>query len=172
MAPEPTQNRIGSTHCNPRQAIESVISSVRAAVDCDSHLARKALIEPVRDTGHSEIIHMHYQGTQLFEKGLGFPSRTARGWEDMHLREQVRTENLGKQLKLDVTKLFHSIHISSHITYSAIQNYQKTPQILLGSFQKTLLFCLFDHRKILHAIIRAMNYDYMFITEAGWIYDV
>ncbi|KAA0716570.1 Ankyrin-1 [Triplophysa tibetana] len=88
MAPEPTQNRIGSSHCNPRQAIESVISSVRAAVDCDSNLSRKALIEPVRDTGHSEIIHMHYQGTQLFEKGLGFPSRTPRGWEDMHLREQ------------------------------------------------------------------------------------
>ncbi|XP_057207682.1 ankyrin-1a [Triplophysa rosa] len=91
LAPEPTPNRMGSSHCNPRQAIESVISSVRAAVDCDSkqsHLARKSLIEPVRDTGHSEIIHMHYQGTQLFEKGLGFPSRTARGWEDMHLREQ------------------------------------------------------------------------------------
>ncbi|KAI7812911.1 putative ankyrin 1 [Triplophysa rosa] len=92
LAPEPTPNRMGSSHCNPRQAIESVISSVRAAVDCDSkqsHLARKSLIEPVRDTGHSEIIHMHYQGTQLFEKGLGFPSRTARGWEDMHLREQM-----------------------------------------------------------------------------------
>lgn len=87
---------MGSTQCNPRQAIESVISSVRAAVDCDSkqsHLARKALIEPVRDTGHSEII-MHYQGTQLFEKGLGFPNRTVRGWEDLHLREQVRTGNL------------------------------------------------------------------------------
>ncbi|XP_048045753.1 ankyrin-1a isoform X2 [Megalobrama amblycephala] len=92
--PEPTQNRVGSLQCSlPRQAIESVMSSVRAAVDCDSKqscLAQEALIEPVRDIGHSEIIHGHYQGTQPFEKGLGFPHRTAniRAWEDMRLRGQ------------------------------------------------------------------------------------
>ncbi|XP_067293745.1 ankyrin-1a isoform X20 [Pseudorasbora parva] len=93
-APEPTQNRVGSLQCSlPRQAIESMMSSVRAAVDCDSKppcLAQEALIEPVRDMGHSEIIHGHYQGTQPFEKGLGFPHRTAniRGWDDMRLRGQ------------------------------------------------------------------------------------
>ncbi|XP_016094468.1 ankyrin-1-like [Sinocyclocheilus grahami] len=92
--PEPTQNRVGSLQCSlPRQAMESMMSSVRATVDCDSKqscLAQEALIEPVRDMGHSEIIHGHYQGTQPFEKGLGFPHRTAniRGWEDMRLRGQ------------------------------------------------------------------------------------
>lgn len=70
-------------------------SSVHATVDSDSKqscLAQEALIEPVRDIGHSEIIHGHYQGTQPFEKGLGFPHRTAniRAWEDMRLRGQVR----------------------------------------------------------------------------------
>ncbi|KTG43601.1 hypothetical protein cypCar_00010093 [Cyprinus carpio] len=94
-APEPTQNRVGSLQCSlPRQAMESMMSSVQATVDCDSKqscLAQEALIEPVRDMGHSEIIHGHYQGTQPFEKGLGFPHRTAniRGWEDMRLRGQV-----------------------------------------------------------------------------------
>ncbi|XP_043094771.1 ankyrin-1a isoform X21 [Puntigrus tetrazona] len=93
-APEQTQNRVGSLQCSlPRQAMESMMSSVRATVDCDSKqscLAQEALIEPVRDIGHSEIIHGHYQGTQPFEKGLGFPHRTAniRGWEDMRLRGQ------------------------------------------------------------------------------------
>uniref|UniRef100_A0A8C1A4V4 Ankyrin 1, erythrocytic a n=1 Tax=Cyprinus carpio carpio TaxID=630221 RepID=A0A8C1A4V4_CYPCA len=93
-APEPTQNRVGSLQCSlPRQAMESMMSSVQATVDCDSKqscLAQEALIEPVRDMGHSEIIHGHYQGTQPFEKGLGFPHRTAniRGWEDMRLRGQ------------------------------------------------------------------------------------
>ncbi len=79
------------------------MSSVRATVNCDSKqscLAQEALIEPVRDVGHSEIIHGHYQGTQPFEKGLGFPHRTAniRGWEDMRLRGQVR---VGKEFDSD-----------------------------------------------------------------------
>ncbi|XP_077062885.1 ankyrin-1a isoform X24 [Siphateles boraxobius] len=92
--PDPSQNRVGSLQCSlPRQAIESMMSSVRAAVDCESKqscLAQEALIEPVRDMGHSEIIHGHYQGTQPFDKGLGFPHRTAniRAWEDMRLRGQ------------------------------------------------------------------------------------
>ncbi|XP_059400662.1 ankyrin-1-like isoform X8 [Carassius carassius] len=93
-APESAQNRVGSLQCSlPRQAMESMMSSVQATVDCNSKqscLAQEALIEPVRDMGHSEIIHGHYQGTQPFEKGLGFPHRTAniRGWEDMRLRGQ------------------------------------------------------------------------------------
>ncbi|XP_051547721.1 ankyrin-1-like isoform X1 [Myxocyprinus asiaticus] len=93
-APEPTPSRVGSLSCSlPRQAIESMMSSVRAAVDCDSKqscLGQESLIEPVRDIGHAEFIHGHYQGTQPFEKGLGFPHRTAniRGWEDMRLRGQ------------------------------------------------------------------------------------
>ncbi|TRY55096.1 hypothetical protein DNTS_034517, partial [Danionella cerebrum] len=72
--PDVTQNRLSSLQCSlPRQAIESVMSSVRAAMVCDSNqscLGQEALIEPVRDMGHSEIFHGHYQGTQPFEKGL------------------------------------------------------------------------------------------------------
>nr|XP_021331781.1 ankyrin 1, erythrocytic a isoform X8 [Danio rerio] len=93
-AAEATQNRLASLQCSlPRQAIESMMSSVRATVDSDSKqscLGQEALIEPVRDMGHSEIIHGHYQGTQPFEKGLGFPHRTTnmRTWEDMRLSGQ------------------------------------------------------------------------------------
>ncbi|XP_052412583.1 ankyrin-1a isoform X4 [Carassius gibelio] len=93
-APEQNQNIVGSLQCFlPRLAMESMMSSVRATVDSDSKqscLAQEALIEPVRDMGHSEIIHGHYQGTQPFEKGLGFPHRAAniRAWEDMSLRRQ------------------------------------------------------------------------------------
>ncbi|XP_059405682.1 ankyrin-1a isoform X4 [Carassius carassius] len=93
-APEQNQNIVGSLQCFlPRLAMESMMSSVRDTVDNDSKqscLAQEALIEPVRDMGHSEIIHGHYQGTQPFEKGLGFPHRAAniRAWEDMSLRGQ------------------------------------------------------------------------------------
>lgn len=71
------------------------MSSVRAAVDGDlsqSHLSQEALLQPVRDMGHSEILRGHFWGTQPFEKGLGFPHRVPdlRGWEDMRLRGQVR----------------------------------------------------------------------------------
>lgn len=75
------------------------MSSVRAAVDGDlsqSHLSQEALLQPVRDMGHSEILRGHFWGTQPFEKGLGFPHRVPdlRGWEDMRLRGQVRAGDL------------------------------------------------------------------------------
>uniref|UniRef100_A0A8C1JWX4 Ankyrin-1 n=1 Tax=Cyprinus carpio TaxID=7962 RepID=A0A8C1JWX4_CYPCA len=116
-APEPTQNRVGSLQCSlPRQAMESMMSSVQATVDCDSKqscLAQEALIEPVRDMGHSEIIHGHYQGTQPFEKGLGFPHRTAniRGWEDMQdlPGEQVSEEQFTDEHGNIVTKKVSSL---------------------------------------------------------------
>lgn len=76
-----------------------MMSSVRAAVDGDlnqSHLSQEALLQPVRDMGHSEILRGHFWGTQPFEKGLGFPHRVPdlRGWEDMRLRGQVRAGDL------------------------------------------------------------------------------
>ncbi|XP_047674842.1 ankyrin-1a isoform X17 [Tachysurus fulvidraco] len=92
--PDPTQNWAGTSQTpNFRQAKETMMSSVRAAVDADlsqSHLSQEALLQPVRDMGHSEILRGHYWGTQPFEKGLGFPHRVPdlRGWEDMHLRGQ------------------------------------------------------------------------------------
>lgn len=61
-----------------------------------SHLSQEALLQPVRDMGHSEILRGHFWGTQPFEKGLGFPHRVPdlRGWEDMRLRGQVRAGDL------------------------------------------------------------------------------
>ncbi|KAI4878948.1 hypothetical protein NFI96_014444, partial [Prochilodus magdalenae] len=91
---DPVQNWVGTSQSpSPRQAIESMMSSVRAAVDGDpsqSHLSQEALLQPVRDMGHSEILRGHFRGTQPFEKGLGFPHRAPelRGWEEMHLRGQ------------------------------------------------------------------------------------
>lgn len=75
------------------------MSSVKAAVDGDlsqSQLSQEALLQPVRDMGHSEILRGHFWGTQPFEKGLGFPHRVPdlRGWEDMRLRGQVRAGDL------------------------------------------------------------------------------
>ncbi|KAJ8263467.1 hypothetical protein COCON_G00159240 [Conger conger] len=78
---------------NSRQCIESVMSSVRAGVGGDSsqsHVSQESLLQPVRDTGHSEILMGHFRGTQPFEKGLGFPHRAPelRGWDEPRLRMQ------------------------------------------------------------------------------------
>ncbi|XP_035234414.1 ankyrin-1-like isoform X5 [Anguilla anguilla] len=78
---------------NSRQCIESVMSSVRAGVGGDSSQSRvsqESLLQPVRDTGHSEILMGHFRGTQPFEKGLGFPHRAPelRGWDEARLRGQ------------------------------------------------------------------------------------
>ncbi|XP_049326691.1 ankyrin-1a isoform X6 [Astyanax mexicanus] len=118
---DPIQNWVGSSQSpSPRQAMESMMSSVRAAVDGDpsqSHLSQEALLQPVRDMGHSEILRGHFRGTQPFEKGLGFPHRVPelRGWEEMRLRgqgdeakdlpgEQVREEQFTDEHGNIVTK--------------------------------------------------------------------
>ncbi|XP_068995299.1 ankyrin-1a isoform X2 [Embiotoca jacksoni] len=75
----------------PRQAIETMMSSVRNAVDGDqSCVSQEALLQPVRDMGHSEILRGHFRGTQPFEKGLGFPHRVPelRAWDDVRLKGQ------------------------------------------------------------------------------------
>ncbi|XP_056137277.1 ankyrin-1a isoform X1 [Lampris incognitus] len=87
---DPTQAWMGSQG-KPRQAMDAMVSSVHNAVDGDqSHVSQEALLQPVRDMGHSEILRGHFRGTQPFEKGLGFPHRVPdlRTWEDMHLRGQ------------------------------------------------------------------------------------
>ncbi|KAM6965511.1 ankyrin-1-like [Aplochiton taeniatus] len=89
---DPTQAWVG-TQAPPRQAVDSVMSSVRAAVDADashSRVAQEALLQPVRDMGHSEILRGHFRGTQPFEKGLGFPHRVPelRAWDNVRLRGQ------------------------------------------------------------------------------------
>lgn len=74
--------------------MDTMMSSVCNALDGEQiHISQEALIQPVRDMGHSESLRGHFRGTQPFEKGLGFPHRVPelRGWDDMRLKGQVRT---------------------------------------------------------------------------------
>nr|XP_057928086.1 ankyrin-1a isoform X7 [Doryrhamphus excisus] len=74
-----------------RQVIDTMISSCCNSVDGDqSHVSQEALLQPVRDMGHSEILRGHFRGTQPFERGLGFPHRTPemRAWDDMRFKGQ------------------------------------------------------------------------------------
>ncbi|XP_071379248.1 ankyrin-1a isoform X1 [Centroberyx affinis] len=87
---DPTQAWVG-TQPKPRQAMDTMMSSVRNTVDGDqSRVSQEALLQPVRDMGHSEILRGHFRGTQPFEKGLGFPHRVPelRAWDDVRLRGQ------------------------------------------------------------------------------------
>ncbi|XP_030214304.1 ankyrin-1a isoform X7 [Gadus morhua] len=87
---DPTQAWVG-TQARPRQAVDSVASAVRDVRDADPvRLSQEALLQPVRDMGHSEILRGHFRGTQPFEKGLGFPHRVPdlRTWDDVRLRGQ------------------------------------------------------------------------------------
>ncbi|XP_031712261.1 ankyrin-1a isoform X12 [Anarrhichthys ocellatus] len=87
---DPTQAWVGS-QAKPRQAMDTMISSVCNAVDGDQlRVSQEALLQPVRDMGHSEILRGHFRGTQPFEKGLGFPHRVPelRAWDDVRLKGQ------------------------------------------------------------------------------------
>ncbi|XP_047447775.1 ankyrin-1a isoform X6 [Mugil cephalus] len=87
---DPTQAWVGNQP-NPRQAMETMMSSVRNVVDGDqSCVSQEALLQPVRDMGHSELLRGHFRGTQPFEKGLGFPHRVSdlRAWDDVRLKGQ------------------------------------------------------------------------------------
>ncbi|XP_070820147.1 ankyrin-1a isoform X11 [Chaetodon trifascialis] len=86
---DPTQAWVGNQP-KPRQAIDTMMSSVCNAVDDQSHVSQEALLQPVRDMGHSEILRGHFRGTQPFEKGLGFPHRVPelRAWDDVRLKGQ------------------------------------------------------------------------------------
>uniref|UniRef100_A0A3B4E6Z2 Ankyrin 1, erythrocytic a n=1 Tax=Pygocentrus nattereri TaxID=42514 RepID=A0A3B4E6Z2_PYGNA len=140
--PDPVQNWVGTSQSpSPRQAMESMMSSVRAAVDGDpsqSHLSQEALLQPVRDMGHSEILRGHFRGTQPFEKGLGFPHR---GDEAKDLPgEQVREEQFTDEHGNIVTKKVSfpiNIVIRQFDTTSISSSVGK-PQGLLGC-QKGLM---------------------------------
>lgn len=82
--------------------MDTMMSSVCNAVDGDqSHVSQEALLQPVRDMGHSEILRGHFRGTQPFEKGLGFPHRVPelRPWEDVRLKGQVSAKLLPCTIK-------------------------------------------------------------------------
>lgn len=89
--------------------MDTMMSSVCNALDGEQiHISQEALIQPVRDMGHSESLRGHFRGTQPFEKGLGFPHRVPelRGWDDMRLTGQVRTDVSGTEdtLKLKINR--------------------------------------------------------------------
>uniref|UniRef100_A0A674NKG7 Ankyrin-1 n=1 Tax=Takifugu rubripes TaxID=31033 RepID=A0A674NKG7_TAKRU len=87
---EQTQAWAGSQN-KTRQAMDTMMSSVCNAIDGEQiHISQEALIQPMRDMGHSESLRGHFRGTQPFEKGLGFPHRVPelRGWDDMRLTGQ------------------------------------------------------------------------------------
>lgn len=105
---EQTQAWAGSQN-KTRQAMDTMMSSVCNAIDGEQiHISQEALIQPVRDMGHSESLRGHFRGTQPFEKGLGFPHRVPelRGWDDMRLTGQVRTDVAGIEdtLKLKINR--------------------------------------------------------------------
>lgn len=88
---DPAQVWTGSQN-KARQAMDTMMSSICNVMDGDqSHMPQEALLEPVRDMGHSEILKGHFRGTQPFEKGLGFPHRVpdVRTWDDFRLKFQV-----------------------------------------------------------------------------------
>ncbi|XP_034026219.1 ankyrin-1a isoform X8 [Thalassophryne amazonica] len=87
---DPTQIWVGNQP-KPRQAMDAMMSTVQNAIDGDqSYVPQEALLQPVRDMGHSEILRGHFRGTQPFEKGLGFPHRVPdlRMWDDVRLKGQ------------------------------------------------------------------------------------
>lgn len=88
---DPTQAWVGSQP-KARQAMDTMMSTMCITMDGDqSPLSQEALLQPVRDMGHSEILRGHFRGTQPFEKGLGFPQRVPelRAWDEVRLKGQV-----------------------------------------------------------------------------------
>ncbi|KAG7476301.1 hypothetical protein MATL_G00081420 [Megalops atlanticus] len=98
---EPNGDRTGSGAFQPYlqdpahgwQPVGSVMSSACAGAGGDlsqSHVAEESLLQPVRDTGHSQILCGRVCGTQPFEKGLAFSHRGAelRGWDQERCSEQ------------------------------------------------------------------------------------
>ncbi|XP_024909485.1 LOW QUALITY PROTEIN: ankyrin-1-like [Cynoglossus semilaevis] len=80
-----------SSQPKPKQVMDSMMSSMCNAVDVDQTcMTPEALLQPVRDMGHSEILRGHFRGTQPFEKGLGFPHRVPelRPWDGVRLKDQ------------------------------------------------------------------------------------
>ncbi|XP_018608402.1 ankyrin-1-like isoform X3 [Scleropages formosus] len=87
------QNWTGGAAGSKLKQAESAMSSVRIGVGGDSSQSRvsqESLLQPVRDLGHSEVLHGHFRGTQPFEKGLGFSHRAPelRAWEEARLSGQ------------------------------------------------------------------------------------
>ncbi|KAK5910240.1 hypothetical protein CesoFtcFv8_004093 [Champsocephalus esox] len=126
---DPTQAWVG-TQPKPRQAMEGMISSVCNAVDGDP--SQEALLQPVRDMGHSEILRGHFRGTQPFEKGLGFPHRVPelRAWDDVRLKGQ------SEAMWALVTELLFSFVLLAFLVISC----QNVLHIASGSVRSVLTY--------------------------------
>ncbi|XP_060927158.1 ankyrin-1-like [Limanda limanda] len=143
-ATDPTQAWVGS-QAKPRQAMDTMMSSVRNAVDGDqSPISQEALLQPVRDMGHSEILRGHFRGTQPFEKGLGFPHRVPelRAWDDVRLKGQVsvvllpsKVRGIGAMWAL-VTELLFSFVLLAFLVISC----QNVLHIASGSVRSVLTY--------------------------------
>lgn len=118
---DPTQAWVGSQP-KPRQAMETMMSSVCNTVDADqTHMSQEALLQPVRDMGHSEILRGHFRGTQPFEKGLGFPHRVPelRAWDDVRLKGQVSVLLLQCKIRyMTSSQLYRYCHQRSYYNSS------------------------------------------------------
>ncbi|KAK0138733.1 Ankyrin-1 [Merluccius polli] len=130
---DPTQAWVG-TQSQPRQAVDSVMSAVHDIRDGDPvRLSQEALLQPVRDMGHSEILRGHFRGTQPFEKGLGFPHRVPdlRTWDDVRLRGQP-----GETMWALVTELLFSLALLAFLVISC----QNVLHIASGSVRSVLSY--------------------------------
>ncbi|XP_056302331.1 ankyrin-1 isoform X5 [Danio aesculapii] len=72
----------------PRQTMETMMSS--SPDHNQSRVAQEALLTPVCDTGHSEVLRGRLLGTQPFEKGLGFSHQEGelRAWDQERRKAQ------------------------------------------------------------------------------------
>lgn len=79
-----------------RDSLQGWVGSVSSGPDGSVpsfHVAQESLLTPVCDTGYSHVLRGRLlQGTQPFERGLGFSHQDAglRAWEQEHRRGQVR----------------------------------------------------------------------------------
>ncbi|XP_008303275.1 ankyrin-1-like [Stegastes partitus] len=133
---DPTQAWVGNQP-KSRQAMETMMSSVRNAVDDQSRVSQEALLQPVRDMGHSEILRGHFRGTQPFEKGLGFPHRVPelRAWDDVRLKGQFAGDQRGAMWAL-VTELLFSFVLLAFLVISC----QNVLHIASGSVRSVLTY--------------------------------
>ncbi|XP_066570422.1 ankyrin-1a isoform X3 [Amia ocellicauda] len=69
-----------------------VMSTARGADPSQSRVSQESLLQPVRDTGHSEILRGHFLGTQPFERGLGFQQKS----QDLHAWAEGRMRGTGQ----------------------------------------------------------------------------
>lgn len=79
-----------------KDSLQGWVGSVSSGLDGSvpgMHVAQEALLTPVCDTGYSHVLRGRLlQGTQPFDKGLGFSHQEAgqRAWEQEQRRGQVR----------------------------------------------------------------------------------